>query len=238
MHRKPLFVLPCAQCSFAIFLLWIRMFLIRLYPRKYFLTVKRTHSSFIFKWLILLYLFLLFWCLIKITATLPTTDPLFSEKRLILLANGLATKQSFRFQRGKAIPVALLPFLRLAYETNINFISQVFLDFWSRQVILATEDFMLKDYQNCFQEGNYVFKSRPQSSHCHLISICRWVLQRMLILEIQILKPLFFIISVLLYNLESIFTKNHGKKTKTSSWQAQIQGKLQHQSFWELRRRF
>lgn len=60
----------------------------------------------------------------QVMATIPSTDPLFTQKRAILLENGLATKQSFRLQRGKPLP-PVLSYMRLAYETDPKALSKV-----------------------------------------------------------------------------------------------------------------
>ena len=52
--------------------------------------------------------------------TLPNSDPLFRAKRDALQPHGLATQQTFDLGRNKPLPLAILPFLRLALATSID----------------------------------------------------------------------------------------------------------------------
>jgi len=61
----------------------------------------------------------------ELTATLGLSDPLYSKKRKILSANGLATQQVFKLQQDKGLPPALLPFMRLAHLDDEQMLSKV-----------------------------------------------------------------------------------------------------------------
>ncbi len=55
---------------------------------------------------------------LQMTITLPNSDPLFREKRAKLQPFQLATQQTFDLARGKPLPAALLPYMRLALATT------------------------------------------------------------------------------------------------------------------------